>query len=235
MLEPPAIGCIRPLTAGVRNTSPLLINIGQVRRISSADELFPLEYLLHKVDEFLPFLPVITGLRTAGMRDRHWDLLSEKLGVDLHPDDSYTLTMYVGQGFQKVVEAPLIHTILATILKYGEPSKPPHTRVSTPTPCKIPVGVTLTFSSPLNESNQTNERHRVIEQELHKNAAVITKVSETASKEFAIESALDKMQGAWASVKLNTEEYRETGPFGVRTGWWASMVDFTELNTDVFG
>lgn len=53
---------------------------------------------------------------------------------------------------------------------------------------------------------------RVIEQELHKNAAVITKVSETASKEFAIESALDKMQGAWAAVKLNTEEYRETGP-----------------------
>lgn len=46
-----------------------------------------------QVDEFLPFLPVITGLRTAGMRDRHWDLLSEKLGVDLHPDDSYTLTM----------------------------------------------------------------------------------------------------------------------------------------------
>ena len=52
----------------------------------------------------------------------------------------------------------------------------------------------------------------MIEQELHKNAAVITKVSETASKEFAIESALDKMQGAWAAVKLNTEEYRETGP-----------------------
>ncbi|CAB1101954.1 unnamed protein product [Ectocarpus sp. CCAP 1310/34] len=97
-----------------------------------------------QVDEFLPLLPVISGLRTAGMRDRHWDLLSEKLGVDLHPDDGYTLTM-------------------------------------------------------------------VIEQELHKNAEVITKVSETASKEFAIESALDKMQGAWATVKLNTEEYRETG------------------------
>ncbi|CAM9225721.1 unnamed protein product, partial [Ectocarpus sp. 4 AP-2014] len=97
-----------------------------------------------QVDEFLPLLPVITGLRTAGMRDRHWDLLSEKLGVDLQPDDSYTLAM-------------------------------------------------------------------VIEQELHKNAEVITKVSETASKEFAIESALDKMQGAWATVKLNTEEYRETG------------------------
>lgn len=45
-----------------------------------------------QVDEFLPFLPVISGLRTAGMRDRHWDQLSEKLGVDLHPDDSYTLT-----------------------------------------------------------------------------------------------------------------------------------------------
>lgn len=52
---------------------------------------------------------------------------------------------------------------------------------------------------------------RVIEQELHKNSAVITKVSETASKEFAIESALDKMQAAWATVKLSIEDYRETG------------------------
>lgn len=51
----------------------------------------------------------------------------------------------------------------------------------------------------------------MIEQDLHKNAAVITKVSETASKEFAIESALDKMQGAWAAVKLVIEDYRETG------------------------
>lgn len=48
-----------------------------------------------QVDEFMPFLPVITGLRTAGMRDRHWDQLSEKLEVDLHPDDNYTLTMCV--------------------------------------------------------------------------------------------------------------------------------------------
>lgn len=58
--------------------------------------------------------------------------------------------------------------------------------------------------------------YRVIEQELHKNAAVITKVSETASKEFAIESALDKMQGAWSAVKLVIEEYRETGQFMLR-------------------
>lgn len=56
---------------------------------------------------------------------------------------------------------------------------------------------------------------RVIEQELHKNAAVITKVSETASKEFAIESALDKMQGAWSTVKLVIEDYRETGTVSI--------------------
>lgn len=46
-----------------------------------------------QVDEFMPCLPVITGLRTAGMRDRHWDQLSDQLGVNLHPDESYTLTM----------------------------------------------------------------------------------------------------------------------------------------------
>lgn len=46
-----------------------------------------------QVEDFMPCLPVISGLRTPGMRGRHWDQISESLGVDLHPDESYTLTM----------------------------------------------------------------------------------------------------------------------------------------------
>lgn len=77
----------------------------------------------------------------------------------------------------------------------------------------------MSISFPINKHIERAIRamYRVIEQELHKNAAVITKVSETASKEYAIESALDKMQGAWASVKLVVEEYRETGQFTLRS------------------
>jgi Dynein heavy chain, N-terminal region 2 len=48
-----------------------------------------------EVDEFMPFVPVVVALRTPGMRPRHWDALSEKLGIDLHPDATYTLTKLI--------------------------------------------------------------------------------------------------------------------------------------------
>jgi hypothetical protein len=48
-----------------------------------------------EVDEFMPFVPVVVALRTPGMRPRHWDALSAKLDMDLHPDASYTLTKLI--------------------------------------------------------------------------------------------------------------------------------------------
>lgn len=44
-----------------------------------------------EVAAFKAFVPLVQALRNPGMRDRHWDELSERLGVDLHPDDSFTL------------------------------------------------------------------------------------------------------------------------------------------------
>ena len=46
-----------------------------------------------------------------------------------------------------------------------------------------------------------------IEQHIEK----VTKISETAGKEFSIEMALDKMQESWTAVELVVDEYRETG------------------------
>ncbi|XJO76015.1 hypothetical protein BDV3_006595 [Batrachochytrium dendrobatidis] len=45
-----------------------------------------------EVEEFKPYLPLIQALRNPGMRDRHWDRLSEELNMNLHPDASFTLT-----------------------------------------------------------------------------------------------------------------------------------------------
>ena len=55
-----------------------------------------------QVDAFLPLLPVVTGLRTPGMRDRHWHQLSERLGMTLKPDGKYTLTQ-VPRAYLKMV------------------------------------------------------------------------------------------------------------------------------------
>ena len=41
--------------------------------------------------EFKAFVPLVRALRNPGMCDRHWDRISEELGIDLHPDSSFTL------------------------------------------------------------------------------------------------------------------------------------------------
>ncbi|RKO93938.1 dynein heavy chain, N-terminal region 2-domain-containing protein, partial [Blyttiomyces helicus] len=45
-----------------------------------------------EMDEFKPYLPLIQALRNPGMRDRHWDQLSDSLNLKLHPDAEFTLT-----------------------------------------------------------------------------------------------------------------------------------------------
>ncbi|KAJ3214893.1 Dynein heavy chain 1, axonemal [Dinochytrium kinnereticum] len=45
-----------------------------------------------EMEEFKPYLPLIQALRNPGMRDRHWDRLSEELTIKIHPDASFTLT-----------------------------------------------------------------------------------------------------------------------------------------------
>jgi len=43
-----------------------------------------------KVDEFAPQVPIVLALRTDGMVDRHWDLLSEKIGKTVRPYEGFT-------------------------------------------------------------------------------------------------------------------------------------------------
>jgi hypothetical protein len=48
------------------------------------------------------------------------------------------------------------------------------------------------------------------------NLETIVRVSDVAGKEFAIEQALNKMQGEWGEVELGVMEYRETGTFVIK-------------------
>ncbi len=50
-----------------------------------------------KVEEFKPYLPLLQGLRNPGMRDRHWQKLSEELGFELKPS--------VGSDFRPLWES----------------------------------------------------------------------------------------------------------------------------------
>lgn len=43
------------------------------------------------MDEFKPRMPLITTLLNPGMRPRHWQALSHELGVQLQPNEAFTL------------------------------------------------------------------------------------------------------------------------------------------------
>ena len=44
-----------------------------------------------EIEDFRPFVPVVVALRNPGMRDRHWDALTEELKFELRVDDRFTL------------------------------------------------------------------------------------------------------------------------------------------------
>jgi dynein heavy chain len=59
-----------------------------------------------KIDDFKPVVPLALALRKEGMKDRHWDQISNKVGFDIRPVEGFTLTSVVEKGM-------LAHTELA--------------------------------------------------------------------------------------------------------------------------
>ncbi|KAJ3125137.1 Dynein heavy chain 1, axonemal [Nowakowskiella sp. JEL0407] len=57
-----------------------------------------------EMEDFKPFVPLIQALRNPGMRDRHWDKLSEELGIQIHPDENSTLTDFLDMKLMEKVE-----------------------------------------------------------------------------------------------------------------------------------
>ena len=63
------------------------------------------------IEEFKPQVPVLMALRTDGMKDRHWEALSAKLGFELKPYEGFT--------YSKCMEMKLVdHT--ENIVDIGE-------------------------------------------------------------------------------------------------------------------
>ena len=49
------------------------------------------EVMRAEVEAFKKFVPLVQALRNPGMRERHWEGLSEQLGMRLNPDKNFTL------------------------------------------------------------------------------------------------------------------------------------------------
>ncbi|XP_037386166.1 dynein axonemal heavy chain 1 isoform X5 [Talpa occidentalis] len=110
-----------------------------------------------RIEEFKPYIPLIQGLRNPGMRNRHWELLSDEIDINVRPKAN------------------------------------------------------LTFS-------------RCLEMNLQDHIESISKVAEVASKEYAIEQALDKMEKEWSTTLFNVLPYKETETYILKSPDEASQL-----------
>jgi dynein heavy chain, axonemal len=56
-----------------------------------------------EVDVFKPIVPLAVALRKDGMQERHWQALSEATGIEIAPDDDFTLQVVIDKGMGKFV------------------------------------------------------------------------------------------------------------------------------------
>ncbi len=56
------------------------------------------------IDDFKPYVPLAVALRKQGMKDRHWDEISEKVGFDIRPVEGFTLTSVIDAGMLNHLE-----------------------------------------------------------------------------------------------------------------------------------
>ena len=56
------------------------------------------------IDDFKPYVPLAIALRKDGMKDRHWDQISAKVGFDIRPQEGFNLTTVIESGMFKHIE-----------------------------------------------------------------------------------------------------------------------------------
>ncbi|EER16690.1 axonemal dynein heavy chain, putative, partial [Perkinsus marinus ATCC 50983] len=63
------------------------------------------EQIKEELEEFKPYVPVVVGLRNGGMRDRHWKMISDKIGRTVGPTmRPFTLEALLSKGIDRFPE-----------------------------------------------------------------------------------------------------------------------------------
>ncbi|XP_028430624.1 dynein heavy chain 1, axonemal isoform X1 [Perca flavescens] len=58
----------------------------------------------NKIEDFSPYIPLIQGLRNPGMRNRHWEMLSERIEMKVMPKANLTFSRCLELGLQNYVD-----------------------------------------------------------------------------------------------------------------------------------
>uniref|UniRef100_A0A8D1UYI8 Dynein axonemal heavy chain 1 n=1 Tax=Sus scrofa TaxID=9823 RepID=A0A8D1UYI8_PIG len=58
-----------------------------------------------RIEEFKPYIPLIQGLRNPGMRNRHWDMLSNEININVRPKANLTFARCLEMNLQDHIES----------------------------------------------------------------------------------------------------------------------------------
>lgn len=176
------------------------------------------------------------ALRQPGMRDRHWQQLSEQLGMTLKPDKDFVLSkaldMHLMDHLDTIQKVPfsmhatkLLHSQLlyavashswfnislpSMYMLYQESVQRsrPHLSNSSPVLCQQSSAAAQVLTTCFEVTGRTDI--------LSLQVVCWLQVSEVAGKESSIEVALDKMAAEWATAEITVLEYRDTGTFVIK-------------------
>ncbi|CAI6363283.1 unnamed protein product [Macrosiphum euphorbiae] len=72
------------------------------------------EIVRGRVDDFKKYLPVLDTICNPGIHDRHWTEISKNVGVELHPNESSTLSQMIDIGLLDYIEKLEEISVIAT-------------------------------------------------------------------------------------------------------------------------
>nr|XP_054101684.1 dynein axonemal heavy chain 1 isoform X2 [Callithrix jacchus] len=58
-----------------------------------------------RIEEFKPYIPLIQGLRNPGMRNRHWEVLSNQININVRPKANLTFARCLEMNLQDHIES----------------------------------------------------------------------------------------------------------------------------------
>lgn len=56
-----------------------------------------------KIDDFKEHLPLVAALFNPGMRDRHWEIVSEVIGIPFKPDEDTCLSKLIDMNLEAYI------------------------------------------------------------------------------------------------------------------------------------
>ncbi|KAL4429885.1 hypothetical protein ABPG74_022908 [Tetrahymena malaccensis] len=82
--------------------------LGQTIRFFKEKNLSAVQKIAEKVkkefDEFRPKVPLMVALKKQGMKDRHWDAITNKVGFEVRPDNSFNFQKVLDMGLMTHIE-----------------------------------------------------------------------------------------------------------------------------------